>query len=739
MMDFTVAQPVVTGEAGREPLHDLERRRPGGAECVTTIELDPPDGSVRGGAPAVVPLRRQPRATARRRRLHRRRRHGRVHRRARRTSRRSGRPGSPAGVDPRRAASLETGGGLHLHDDPGLEVLRLRSQGARRDHARVPAGSEDRRPRPQRRRQVDAAAPDGRPRGDIERHRRAARRGDRRLPRAGARPRPGQGRPRQRRGRRPLPARPARPLRGDRGRLRRAGRRLRRADRGAGEGAGADRPARRVEPRPGDRPRDGRAAPARAATATSRPSPAASAGASRSAACCCRLRTCCCSTSRPTTSTRSRWPGSSASSPTTRARSSPSPTTATSSTTSPAGSSSSTAARGSRTRATTPAGSSRSRCASRTRRSRSRRTAARSHASWSGCAPRRRRGMRSRRPASRRTSGCWRRRATSSSTGSRSTSRPGRAWATSSCEAEGVSKGFGDRLLVENLEFSLPPGGIVGVIGPNGAGKTTLFRMIAGEEQPDSGELTVGRDGPARLRRPVPRRPRPGRHRLEGDLRRPRPDPARAARGQLPPVRLVVQLPRRGSAEEGRRPLRRRAQPRPPREAPALGRQPAAARRADERPRRRHAARARGRAPRLRRLRGGDLARPLVPRPDRDAHPRLRGRLDGHLVRGELGGVRRLGHRDAGAGGARAAPDQVQAARAAVVDALVRATRTEPGAEKIGTHDLAVADGAEEMLLDHVVLSLLDTGELIREVKSVPDSVGLRVEEMQLGRIAEPL
>src|ERR687898_978943 len=59
-------------------------------------------------------------------------------------------------------------------------------------------------------------------------------------------------------------------------------------------------------------------------------------------------------------------------------------------------------------------------------------------------------------------------------------------------DAEGVSKGFGDRLLVEDMTFSLPPGGIVGVIGPNGAGKTTLFRMIAGEEQPDSGELRVG-------------------------------------------------------------------------------------------------------------------------------------------------------------------------------------------------------------------------------------------------------
>ncbi len=59
-------------------------------------------------------------------------------------------------------------------------------------------------------------------------------------------------------------------------------------------------------------------------------------------------------------------------------------------------------------------------------------------------------------------------------------------------EAEGVRKGFGDRLLVDDLTFSLPPAGIVGVVGPNGAGKTTLFRMIAGEEQPDAGTLRVG-------------------------------------------------------------------------------------------------------------------------------------------------------------------------------------------------------------------------------------------------------
>jgi energy-dependent translational throttle protein EttA len=59
-------------------------------------------------------------------------------------------------------------------------------------------------------------------------------------------------------------------------------------------------------------------------------------------------------------------------------------------------------------------------------------------------------------------------------------------------EASGLTKGFGDRLLFEGLTFSLPPAGIVGVIGPNGAGKTTLFRLIAGEEQPDSGSLRLG-------------------------------------------------------------------------------------------------------------------------------------------------------------------------------------------------------------------------------------------------------
>ncbi|HTH39045.1 MAG TPA: ATP-binding cassette domain-containing protein, partial [Pyrinomonadaceae bacterium] len=59
-------------------------------------------------------------------------------------------------------------------------------------------------------------------------------------------------------------------------------------------------------------------------------------------------------------------------------------------------------------------------------------------------------------------------------------------------EAHGVSKAYGDKLLFENLEFSLPPGGIVGVIGPNGAGKTTLFRLITEQDKADSGEFKVG-------------------------------------------------------------------------------------------------------------------------------------------------------------------------------------------------------------------------------------------------------
>src|SRR5207302_6201757 len=57
---------------------------------------------------------------------------------------------------------------------------------------------------------------------------------------------------------------------------------------------------------------------------------------------------------------------------------------------------------------------------------------------------------------------------------------------------EGLRKGLGNNLLIDDLTFKLPPGGIVGVIGPNGAGKTTLFRMISGQDKPDAGAITIG-------------------------------------------------------------------------------------------------------------------------------------------------------------------------------------------------------------------------------------------------------
>jgi ATP-binding cassette ChvD family protein len=69
---------------------------------------------------------------------------------------------------------------------------------------------------------------------------------------------------------------------------------------------------------------------------------------------------------------------------------------------------------------------------------------------------------------------------------------PGARLGDNVIEAQNLNKGFGDRLLIENLSFSLPKGGIVGVIGPNGAGKTTLFRMITGSETPDGGTFKVG-------------------------------------------------------------------------------------------------------------------------------------------------------------------------------------------------------------------------------------------------------
>ena len=69
---------------------------------------------------------------------------------------------------------------------------------------------------------------------------------------------------------------------------------------------------------------------------------------------------------------------------------------------------------------------------------------------------------------------------------------PGERLGSTVIEVEGLNKAYGDRLLIENLSFKLPPGGIVGIIGPNGAGKTTLFRMLTGQEKPDTGLINIG-------------------------------------------------------------------------------------------------------------------------------------------------------------------------------------------------------------------------------------------------------
>ena len=157
-------------------------------------------------------------------------------------------------------------------------------------------------------------------------------------------------------------------------------------------------------------------------------------------------------------------------------------------------------------------------------------------------------------------------------------------------ETKNVSKGYGDQLLIENLSFRLPPGGIVGVIGPNGAGKTTLFRMIIGEEKPDKGELHIGDTVELgyvdQNRDALDRR----KNRLRRNLRRPRHARDGRPQNQLAGVRGPLQLHRPRPAEKSRRPLRRRTQPRAPGQAAAPRLQCAAARRADERSRRRHAA-----------------------------------------------------------------------------------------------------------------------------------------------------
>ena len=140
-------------------------------------------------------------------------------------------------------------------------------------------------------------------------------------------------------------------------------------------------------------------------------------------------------------------------------------------------------------------------------------------------------------------------------------------------DAESLSKGYGDRLLIDALDFRLPPGGIVGVIGANGAGKTTLFRMLVGDETPDSGVLPHRRRCTVRLRRSSTRRTGREQNSMGGNLRRPGLDSGWRLRSAIARLRWTLQFQRHRSAEARRRTIRRRAQSSTPGKSAAQRRQ----------------------------------------------------------------------------------------------------------------------------------------------------------------------
>ena len=152
----------------------------------------------------------------------------------------------------------------------------------------------------------------------------------------------------------------------------------------------------------------------------------------------------------------------------------------------------------------------------------------------------------------------WRPRRTrcGSWTSRRSRSRRARVWAPIVVEVNNLSKAFGDKVLIDDLSFTLPRNGIVGVIGPNGAGKTTLFKMIQGLETPDSGAIKVGETVKISLRRPEPRQHRPQEDALGRRVGRAGLHQRRPGRDAVPRVRLRLRLQGPGPAEAGRCPLR---------------------------------------------------------------------------------------------------------------------------------------------------------------------------------------
>ena len=235
-------------------------------------------------------------------------------------------------------------------------------------------------------------------------------------------------------------------------------------------------------------------------------------------------------------------------------------------------------------------------------------------------------------------------------------------------EADKISKGFGDRLLIDNLSFKLPPGGIVGVIGPNGAGKTTLFKMITGADKPDSGTFSVG----------------PTVKLGYVDQSRETLDPNKTVWEELSGGLDIIKLGNReissraycgsfnfkgadqqkkvGQLSGGERNRVNLAKMLKSGANVLLLDEPTNDLDVDT------LARARRGAGRLRRLRRGHLPRSLVPRPHRHPHAGLRGRQPCRMVRGQLPGLRGRPPPPHGHRRRPAAPHQVQAAGQELTD-----------------------------------------------------------------------
>ena len=223
-------------------------------------------------------------------------------------------------------------------------------------------------------------------------------------------------------------------------------------------------------------------------------------------------------------------------------------------------------------------------------------------------------------------------------------------------EARDLVKGFGDRMLIDGLSFSLPPNGIVGVIGPNGVGKTTLLKMILGEEQPDAGTIRIGET--VRISYVDQMRAGIDPDKTVWEVISGGEAFIRAGRAEIPSRAYVAAFGFKGSDQQKPAGLhvRRRARPGEPGAHPQAGRQPAAAGRARQRPGRGDPGLAGGRAGRVPRLRGDHQPRPVVPGPGRHPHPGLGRRGELVLVRGQLRRLRAEQGRPARRGGGPPAP-----------------------------------------------------------------------------------